>query len=709
MNKKYIAITESALDIILLQNIFDEFGFPKESKNFGIWCFETDEVRGFATYHEAEVCYFALINVDSLKKIILGNEFYAADAYRRIARVLKGMKSPPIHLPRQWSEFHFKNLLAFFATPRVAGKNRWLAETNSEDLCVRFESLSSSDAPVNLANWKIEPLEILLSDIAAKISNKPEIEINELNGLVPEVDLKVIGSGSVVKDRTFEDWATYLAESQRKVLSQPVESSVRIIGPAGSGKTLALCLRAIQVARDNNVISKGKKILVVTHSWAMAERIDAVLGILNGGMIPESITTFPLISLLQLHGGQIGQEKIKVIGDDSSAGRLAAVDIIKESLRSIKFEPKDVSPWISESLAASADSRSKAELIFNLREEFSGVLSASSLSFDDAESVRKYVNQDREDWMPPFFTKADRLFVLKIYKDFFETLIDRSSVTTDQFVLDSIRVLETFTWRMRRETDGYDFIFIDELQLFDSQERTALHLLGRSSSGVPFITAEDPSQGVFSALHSRNGVKGVDQSVYLDSVHRFEPSIFNLIKFIYQKFPLNTIPLKIDNNKNDSSHLPKLFISDNDEKALQQTVVRTRELFDRNSGDSKSRICIVTLGDVDNKLRIMLEHDKIPVVQLSGFDDVEQLAYSRRSVILAPWEFIGGTQFSHVIVLSAGMLPAKTTFGKQRELTAVYLASSRSAISLDIVCAGYVPNIILEAKNANLIVEENSL
>ena len=88
--------------------------------------------------------------------------------------------------------------------------------------------------------------------------------------------------------------------------------------------------------------------------------------------------------------------------------------------------------------------------------------------------------------MPPFTTIADRAFVISIYRGFIENLIDRSAITTDQFVLDSIRVLETFTWRMRKETEGYDYIFVDELQLFDPQERSALELLGRSRRGVPF-------------------------------------------------------------------------------------------------------------------------------------------------------------------------------------------------------------------------------
>lgn len=702
MNITHFVLTESALEVLLVKNLLDADGFPFPNVAEGIWDFEQGSIRVFATFHEASE-YCAVINIESLSFLLKDNRMYAADIYRRIVRVLKGLRAPPIHLPRQWSEFHHRNFIAFFATPKNIGKYRWMAETDSINMCVRFESLYHIDFPKDLSGWESGGLPFSFDEVRKRIHSPPELPQAQRAALVPEVDLTVIGSGSVVRDRSYEDWKSLVAESQQRILDQPINSSIRIIGPAGSGKTLALCLRAIQVIRDDEFERSGNKLLFVTHSWAMAERIDGILTTLNGGVFPLSITVFPLISLLQLHGGQISSQKIEVIGDDSSTGRTASLEIIKEALRSIGKDPKDVSKWISDALTAPNESRAKAELLFNLREEFTGVLAANALAFDDSESVSKYLTSEREEWMPPFLTRADRSFVVKVYRDFLQILVDRSSVTTDQFVLDTIRVLETFSWRMRKETDGYDQIFIDELQLFDSQERSALHLLGRSKIRIPFVTAEDPSQGIFSALHSKSLRNGVDESVYLEAVHRFDPGIFDLIKFIYQKFPLNTIPLKIDNDRADSNRLPRLFACDGDDEAISRAVQIASELYEANTSDPKKRICLVTLADVDDRLIDQIAKKKISFVHLKGFDDVEQLAYSRRSVIVAPWEFIGGTQFSNVIVLAAGMNPSKTSFGKLRELTSVYLAASRSAESLDIVCGIYVPQIIIEAKSEGLI------
>jgi len=64
----------------------------------------------------------------------------------------------------------------------------------------------------------------------------------------------------------------------------------------------------------------------------MSERIDGVLNVLNAGVYPEGITVFPLLSLLELHAGHIGQRKIEVIGDDSTDGRVKSLEIISDVL-----------------------------------------------------------------------------------------------------------------------------------------------------------------------------------------------------------------------------------------------------------------------------------------------------------------------------------------------------------------------------------------
>lgn len=703
--RNYILVTESGLDACLMNNAFSDGFRPK----LGGVIHEAEIAPGIICYYtanEPENPYFALINSACLEQL-METECRAEDAYRRIARVVKGLKAPPVHLPRQWSEYHHKNLLAFFALPRGASNRRWIVDLDGGANGARFNVFAATGAEMDLSrhvplSWPEGIFSALQELVARKTADFP---IETSSSLAAEIDLKAIGSASITGNRTFEQWLGSLTQSQREALNHPIDTSIRIVGPAGSGKTLALCMRAIQISRDLDVQKMGKKVLIATHSWAMAERIDGVIGVLNGGVFPDGVTVFPLLSLLDMHAGHIGSQRTEVIGDDSTDGRIKSMEIIGSLLKGEGDKDRiGLSEWIVDGLRASDESRSRLDLIMNLYDEISGVLTASGVAPDDPDSIRHYINSRREDWMPPFFTEADRGFVIGVYREFIQELIDRSAITTDQFVLDSIRVLETFTWRMRKETDGYDYILVDELQLFDPQERSALELLGRSKKGVPFVTAEDPSQGVFSALNARPGM-AQDELVYLETVHRFNREIFELISYIYQKFPLNTLPLRVEPSKDPVVKRPCLYTCAGDASAID-FVAKLAESINSEAAPS-DRICLATLGDIDDELVRKLEGRRLPITRLSGLDDVEQLTYSKRSIVVAPWQFVGGTQFSHVIVVAAAISAPQSQFGKLRELISVYLACSRAAQSLHVVCSTYTPSVIWEAKESGLLVHEN--
>ena len=702
MTLDYLLMSESALDAALTAGAFD-LGSMLPAEGSGIHRFAiSGSVVGYRLANEAPGQIMALIGTEWLA-FLKDDGGTPSEVFRRVARVVKGMRSPPVHLPRHWSEYHHKNLLTFFALPREVSSLRWVADINSAIRCIKFDYLTSSESAVDLASFVPSAWPDDIAGVVDRFNAEQirEDEETHFAAIAQEFDLETIGSGSVVEGRSYEEWLGSLSDSQKSVLKHDIDASVRVLGPAGSGKTLALCMRAIQISRDKDVKAQGRRLLVATHSWAMSERIDGVLSILNGGISPDAITVFPLLSLLELHAGHIGQQRTNVIGDDSSEGRLKSIEIIGETVSKLEItNHPGVADWIGDALTASRDSRQRLDLTLDLYEELSGVLTASGVAPDDPESIQEYLASSREDWMPPFETIADRGFVIAVYRSFMQELVDRSAITTDQFILDSIRVLETFTWRMRKETEGYDYILVDELQVFDPQERTALQLLGRSRRGVPFITAEDPAQGVFSSLNARRAtVENVP--VYLEVVHRFNEQIFEFISFIYQQFPLNALPLRIHDTRGAGTQRPAMHSSASEEEAI---AAASKLVADIHAGAGHSdRICVVTLGDVDAAVSERLIKLGLKTVRLESFDDVEQLSYSRRSIVVSPWQFVGGMQFSHVVVLALGVSSPSSQFGRLREMVSVYLSCSRATESLNIYCAGYVPLVLANAADENLL------
>jgi hypothetical protein len=122
-----------------------------------------------------------------------------------------------------------------------------------------------------------------------------------------------------------------------------------------------------------------------------------------------------------------------------------------------------------------------------------------------------------------------------------------------------------------------------------------------------------------------------------------------------------------------------------------------------DASEANDRICVATLSDIDEELAKAMTDRKVTFTRLSSYDDVEKLAYTKKSIVVAPWQFIGGTQFSHVIVLMDSIEKPRSRFEKLKELISVYLSCSRAAKSLNVVTSGHIPEVIMEAMEDSLI------
>ncbi len=110
---KYFLITESALDYCLLNDGFSEGFLPKETSSLRAFKL-SDEVVGYRISNEPERPYFALVKTECIVELGSISGSSADDIFAALLEC-KGLKSPLIIFPRQWSEYHHKNLLAFFA------------------------------------------------------------------------------------------------------------------------------------------------------------------------------------------------------------------------------------------------------------------------------------------------------------------------------------------------------------------------------------------------------------------------------------------------------------------------------------------------------------------------------------------------------------------------------------------------------------------
>ena len=308
-----------------------------------------------------------------------------------------------------------------------------------------------------------------------------------------------------------------VTEDQRAFIDAPTDKSIRLRGPAGSGKTLALTLKAIREVLGARDAGDEIRVLIVTHSWALAAQIADSIDQMGIGKLQE-IDVFPLLEIAQtvLPQQRKGSAGFTLIGEDSYSGKQAQLDEILELIEDFtKGEWITYRSKVSQALRNridSTDGDARLALAWDLLIEFGSVIGAATI-FPGAGSELKYYQLPRASWMLPLESRDDLRVVFVLYSQFMDSLEARSLVTSDQLLADFLSYLVTHAWNRSRKSQGYDLVFVDEFHLFSRLERQVLHYLTRDLAIYPRIfMAVDPRQSPSEAFIGT----AADQNLVID-------------------------------------------------------------------------------------------------------------------------------------------------------------------------------------------------
>jgi len=636
---------------------------------------------------------------------------------QRLAVFARKAQNPPLHLPALWSEFHIGNLVAFFACAHTAGSFRWVAEihpSGREGVC--FWRVTDDTDEVDLkafrptqtiyfdaiANWNDS-----VAKAASAFAALPKVERHVPLGGV--IDLQAASYGAVVGHHTYTAWLGLLDTEQRKFVEHPIDQPLKLRGPAGSGKTLALELKALREVYLARSAGEPFRVLFATHSWAVAEQVDMALRALDETGATDEISIFPLLeiakSILPKERQAFG---VSLLGEDSLSGRRHQLRRVGEALGRMKKSDwlayeAGASPEFRERLGSTEGTPAWNAVVWDLMHEFGSVLAAASI-LPGITAEKRYLALRRGEWMMPLRTDAEKKFVLRVYADYVGALRKDHLLASDQLINDFLSYLETFAWDHRRAEDGYDLIVVDELHLFSDPERLALTYLARESSKFPrMFMALDPRQSPsevyadFSAAHVSSAASGEPdqtlgkvEAVDLKVVHRFSPGILELVKFVQNSFPvfdLGTdwaVDVAALRSVGKDGEVPTLYRHADPATEAKVVVRRAKERV--ASADGSSRLAVILVDSM--RLPEFCEEVsevKLPVIVLENRDDVDTLRYSKRSVVFSAAEYVAGLQFDDVIVAGfphgAGHVSSHEL---RRLLSLLYLAISRASRSVEV-------------------------
>lgn len=663
-------------------------------------------------------------------------------ALQRVHRATLSTKTLPFRLPLGWSEYHFGNLVAFFACGRrTLGSFRWVAQISpdsSSDIC--FWRITDDKELLLLQNFHpsdhiyftaVDGWADSLAIAKAKLAEAPvPSKYVPLGGVI---DLKAATSGAVTGHLTYSSWIQRLTPEQLRFFDHPTAQPVKLRGPAGSGKTLTLELKALREVYEARESAQQLRVLFVTHSWTMAEQVDDALRALDETGSTNEITVFPLVEIAK---GFLPPERFArgftLLGEDSLSGKRRQLERISNVLWRLRqgdwlVYQAGASPSFRERVNSERGSPTWNSLVWDLMHEFSSVLSAANI-LPGITAEKRYLALRRTNWMMPLQTDAEKKFVLRVYSEHINALKAEGVLSVDQLVNDFLNYLVTFAWDYRRSLDGYDLIFVDELHLFSEQERHALNFMSRDASQFPrMFMALDPRQSpseiyadfpmadVASASsgEAESSLGNVD-AVDLTTVHRFSPEILEFVKFIQNSYPALNLGADwvVDTSALTSSAAqgdpPKLFRHIDSATEVQNVVDRASKRSDDAAGSRRVAVVLIEPSRIP-EFSSSFERRGNSLVVIKSRDDVDTIRYAKRSIVLSASEYLAGLQFDDVIVagfptdLDTSHLSAHQS---RRLLSLIYLAVSRASKQVEIhlhTSTGDLATLLQQAASAGVL------
>lgn len=533
----------------------------------------------------------------------------------------------------------------------------------------------------------------------------------------------------ITKALTYEAWIAPegpLSEAQRAILGGDVilKQPLRILGPAGSGKTLLMQLLAIRRLVDAEHQKKACSILFVVHNQSMAEMVYSRFVDLGAARFLEDDSQKLEVMTLSGYCREILEDdEVPVIDTDAAETKRFQLSLVLEKLEAeFKAREQEIDDKGKYPLIRQIYRNEELQSVFSeiLVAEFGIAIKSRGLTADK----EKYVYSETPlSHLHSLLKTAEREFVFDVFSGYSRFITDESGLLDpDDLAITMLSRLRTPLWQIKRRKVGFDFLFVDETQLFNENERRLFTLLTKGNTQyVPIVLALDEAQSLGQLSIAGFGTMGIqslaDES--LGTVFRCTAAILDLAFYVIQRSTQLFGPDFPDFTRTASS-----VISDDHKLAAQPRIVTGGQLrgplgksvvrcaTELRSANLRQVAIIVHAERYWENILSELRSSRLPIFVLSTRG--EKIDPSQALIVLSKPEFVGGQEFDAVIAvgLEEGLVPPQVTGQdslqtglEQRAIREMYVSFTRARYRLVILnSTGSSPTPILrDAVTAKLI------
>lgn len=340
-------------------------------------------------------------------------------------------------------------------------------------------------------------------------------------------------------DLSYENWietGSSLTQQQRRILDSRHLSSqpIRIVGAAGTGKTLLMTLLVGRVLTEAEQLNAASAVLYVTHNSAMREHV--FLRMISLGyerfLDPNSKQKLNVATLSDHAREQLSLSDTQIIDRDASETKSYQVECVRDALKVVS-KRNDPAHRASSFLT---NPELVERLVPLLPLEIGLAIKGHGLQNDG----HGYIDSERPlSKLHSVLAREDRQFLFAVFEEYHRRVfMEDNLLDADDVALSLLGRLRTPLWQMQRKTLGADFLFVDEAQLFNDNERRIFPLLTRgATSHIPVVLALDEAQDLSGSFQAGLGTLGYESihNETLISTHRCTPAIIQLAMHVLQR------------------------------------------------------------------------------------------------------------------------------------------------------------------------------
>jgi hypothetical protein len=399
-------------------------------------------------------------------------------------------------------------------------------------------------------------------------------------------------------------------------------------------------------------------------------------------------------------------DSLTPISLDGHEGRTIQADILNDVIEEyrkgdwIAFKSGCLAPFVTY-MEAPKDSTERRFFLWELLNEFACVL--------DAEGVRgevtrreQYLGEKRKNWMMLLQSREEREVVLHLYDRFRSWLREVKAIGGDQMISDFLNHLDSFRWEATRDQEGFDVVFVDELHLFNRQERMLFTHLLRDPNAQPKVfmafDAKQSPRDTFLSLPSADSQKydywrdarlGRVEKIELVDVFRYSPQIARALFCIDKSFPGQDLdedwPAYSGVSRTHDGPVP--IVCELISTLATYNIVFKRAKTLQRKLDRGRRVAVLC---VSNELfKQYLDYDDLRdhYNAITSRDDVSGIPHSIKKFVFSMPEFVAGLQFDTVLLIDVNRSEVPegpySTSALRKFASQVYLGASRAERQLE--------------------------